>query len=296
LFGMLELFTLTPFLNQKDSIMADKKGRINTDKTIIINEQFLNYTRFGEAVEVNSPYVGKMVRAGKLDIKTRGKNKGKIDVLAEKNLEYIRYRALLLEKDVLILGKNPFEKPKRIGRPPNSALIKKQMAVGQEPAPKKEKIKKVSSTKSIDSKDLREDFENYIENLDVEGIVREEKIQSIRKTKAMADKAELELMEKRNLLFDRKIIEGYLGHIMKALFSKINNVPVANVEEIIAIVENDSDNARNRILDLMRDELVTVIEESIEEIDGFFKENPVKSRKQGQAAINKEKEEKNEGE
>ena len=262
--------------------MGNVKGRLTPDKFIIIDEQFLNNAQYAAAVEIAHQTVSKMIKAGKLDVKKRGKNKGKIDVLEEKNLEYIKYRSFLLEKEVIICGKDPFKKERKNGRPVNYLAAKRQAAAEAPPIttePKKERKARSTKTKNINSKDLREDFEEYIETLSIDGIIKEEKIQSIRKTKALADKAELELMEKRNLLFDRKLVEGYLSQIIKALFSKINNVPIANVEELITIVENDSDNARNRILDIMRDELVTVIEDTIDEVEQFFKENPIKSRK-----------------
>ena len=65
-------------------------------------------------------------KAGKLDVKKRGKNKGKIDVLEEKNLEYIKYRSFLLEKEVIICGKDPFKKERKNGRPVNYLAAKRQ--------------------------------------------------------------------------------------------------------------------------------------------------------------------------
>lgn len=247
------------------------KNNLSPDKTIRFNTQYIEKASFANMLGVSKAMISKMLKEGKLSEVKKGRYKGLVDVFDEKTQEYIKKRAVLLDKRINVMGDDLSGKKKN-GPPfqiPGGANIK--IAPDRPKAPKPENY-------SSDTFPDKDDFEDYVENLSVDKLLKEEKIQNVRKVKAQADKADLELQEKKNVLFDRKIVESYLIAAMKALYSKVISSPVSNIEEILVVVQNDPDNCRARVLDILRNDLILCIEDSINEVEDFFKNNPVKRK------------------
>jgi len=106
------------------------------------------------------------------------------------------------------------------------------------------------------------------------------RVQQYRKTKAEADKSEIETEKIRNSVFDRDTIRIFVD-VVREMNISLAEIPATTCDDIIDIVKSEKETARISITNLLRQKIISVINSAFAKLAKTEDDYPLTGEKNG---------------